>query len=273
MIVLRQGNCFRGLLSVVLLGFCLPSPANAEAPLRYAGATTLQRDFLPEATTIFTKKTGIHFIISGGNTDAGLQALQAGTVDFAGAGRALSASEKAAGLKEHLLAWDPLVFVVHRTNPVGNLTRAQLQGVFSGTIRNWKELGGRDQPVVVVLGPESSGIYSSLQNLLLNGRNPLKTGIVTPLVADGDQQVAQMPAAICALSKSMIDRPEVRLLRVDGIEPSVAEVAARRYPLMRPLSLVTPRTPHPDVQRFIDFARGPEGHEILTKNFFPVAAR
>lgn len=273
MIVLRQSVYFCGLLGVVLLGFCLTSPAYAETPLRYAGATTLQRDFLPEATALFTQKTGIQFVISGGNTDAGLQALQAGTVDFAGAGRALSAAEKAAGLKEHLLAWDPLIFVVHRSNPVGNLTRAQLRGIFDGTIRNWKELGGRDQPVMVVLGPESSGIYATVQQMLLNGKKPLKTALLTPLVADGDQQVAQMPTAICPLSKSMIDQPEVRLLRIDGIEPSSAEVAARRYPLLRPLSLVTPRSPRPAVQHFIDFARGPEGLEILTKNFFPVAAR
>jgi ABC-type phosphate transport system substrate-binding protein len=63
------------------------------------------------------------------------------------------------------------------------------------------------------------------------------------------------------------------MLRVDGIEPSPAEVAARRYGLLRPLSLVTGRAPRPATLRFIDFARGPEGQQILAKKFFPVASR
>lgn len=273
MIMFRTFMRLRRLLAVVILGLLLPCLAGAEAPLRYAGASTLQRDFMPEATAAFSKTTNITFTLSGGNTDAGIQALQAGLVDVAGAGRFLSTAEKAAGLKEYQLGWDPLVFVVHRSNPVSNLSRDQLRGIFSGSVVSWKELGGRDQPLVVVLGPEGSGMYSAVQQLVLQGRKLTPAVLTTPLVADGDQQVAQLPTAICALSKSMIDQPEVKLVRVDGIEPSTAEITARRYPLLRPLTLVTGPSPPPALLRFIEFARGPEGQQLMADKFFPLAAR
>jgi len=270
---LREVVHFQVPFLVACFGLLLSTPASAEGPLRYAGATTLQRDFMPEAAAIFTKSTGVNVTISGGNTDAGLQALQAGTVDIAGAGRALNSTEKAAGLREHQIGWDPLIFVVHRSNPVGSLSRDQLFGIFSGKIVNWKELGGRDQPLVVVIGPENSGMYSAVQELVLLGGKPTSAALITPLVADGDQQVAQLPTAICALSKSMVDQAEVKMLRVDGIEPSATEVTNGRYPLLRPLSLVTTRVPHPDTKRFVDFARGTEGQQIMAKKFYPVVPR
>ncbi|HAD04410.1 MAG: hypothetical protein A2091_01830 [Desulfuromonadales bacterium GWD2_61_12] len=264
-------NYFRDLLAVALLGLFLPASAAAEAPLRYAGATTLQRDFMPEATTVFSKTANITFSISGGNSDAGIQTLQAGMVDIAGAGRFLNAAEKAAGLKEYQIGWDPLVFVIHRSNPISSLSQDQLRGIFSGAIVSWKELGGRDQPVVVVLGPAGSGLYAAVQQLILHGRKPTTTALITPLVTDGDQQVAQLPTAICALSMSMIDHPAVKRVRVDGIEPSLAEVTAHRYPLLRPLTLVTGPSPRPVALRFIDFARSPEGQKLMAKKFFPLA--
>lgn len=260
------------LLGLVAVAALAAQPV-AAGPLRYAGATTLQKDFLPEASRAFEMATGIGLITSGGNTDAGLRSLRAGNVDIAGAGRFLTPAEKSAGLVEYQLGWDPLLVLVHRSNPVANLGMEQLQGIFTGRIRNWKEVGGRDQTILVVVGPEGSGMYSAVQQLILKGK-PLAPGTITSLlVADCDQQVAQLTSAVTALSSSMVDSEDVRRLSIGGIEANAEGIASGRYPLIKPLVLVTRRDAPAPVQRFVSFALGAEGQRILAKKFIPLQPR
>ena len=105
--------------------------AHAEPTLRYAGATTLQRYFMPEISRAFTDATAIKVHIEGGNTGPGIAALLLGKADMAGVGRHLTEEEKGKGLVEHFLGWDVLSIIVHEENPVGSLTLPQLQGIFS----------------------------------------------------------------------------------------------------------------------------------------------
>src|SRR5512133_3738134 len=94
--------------------------------LRYAGATTLQRDFMLEASQRFGAVNNVKFDIEGGNSGAGIKALSAGTIDLAGSGRFLTKQEKTSGLVECPLGWDPLVVVVHVTNPLENISKEDL---------------------------------------------------------------------------------------------------------------------------------------------------
>jgi len=116
MVFLRQFS----LVTVLMLS--MVGGVSAEGMLRYAGATTLQRYFMPEVARIFTGETGIKVLIEGGNTGPGISALLNGEVDMAGAGRHLTAAEKSKGLVEHLLGWDVLAIVVHEKNPLESLT-------------------------------------------------------------------------------------------------------------------------------------------------------
>lgn len=250
----------------LLFSFCCwPGAVSAAEMLRYAGATTLQRDFMPEAAALFAAESGIQISIAGGNTDPGIKAVQTGTIDLAGSGRRLSPAERKLGLREVQVGWDPLAVVVHRSNPVSDLTPEQLKGIFSGTTRNWKELGGRDEPIVLVNGPQDSGMYAAIRDLILDGENPTSQAIVSPVVAEGDQMVARMSGAIGAISKSMIDISEVKLLGIAG-----TRVGDAGYPLQKPLFLVTRARPSGAVQRFVAFALGPEGQKIVAKKFLPV---
>lgn len=262
----------RGLLVCLCSLPCLVAgTAGAASPniLRYAGATTLQYHFMPEAAQAFETATGIRCNISGGNTDAGLQALLAGRIDLAGSGRFLSAAEKAAGLREHLLGWDALVVVVNPTNPVANLSRQQLRAIFAGRIRNWKEVGGRDLPILVTAPPPGSGVRAALQQLILGPETLVSSAAISLIVADSDQPAVQWPGAIGALSLSLIDANAVRTLQVDGVAPTAEQIAGGRYPLLKPLLLVTRRQASAAVEQFVTFAVGPDGQRLLSKHFFP----
>lgn len=255
------------ILSAIIL--CLVGSAWAEEELRYAGATTLQRYFMPEVTSLFTADTAIKVRIEGGNTGPGIKALLKGDVDVAGAGRFLTEAEKQQGLVEHLLGWDVLAIVVHEQNPLQTLSREQLQGIFSGELRNWQEVGGLDQPILVVTSPKGSGMRSAVRKLILQEKDFLSMEIVSAIVAASDQQVSMFPAAITALSQSMLDADHVKTIKVDGVAATPENVTANKYPLVKPLTLVTKGEPQGVLARFFSLAKGPIGKAVLQKSFIP----
>lgn len=261
------------LLLCALTILIFPGQACAEESLRYAGATTLQHSFMPEAARTFQGETGVRFQIEGGNTNPGIKALLAGEIDLAGAGRHLTAEEKKQGLVEYFLGWDVLAIVVQKSLAVDSLTVEQLRGIFSGEIRNWQEVGGKAAPIIVVTSPKGSGMRAAVQDLILKEKAFTAKEVVSGVVGQADQQVAMFPAAITAVSLSMVDHSRVKVLKVNGIEPDAANVVAGSYPLAKPLALVTRGQPKGQLQRFIDFATGSRGQAILAKHFVPAPGK
>jgi len=255
------------LLLVSLLCF-FPVGGEAAEILRYAGATTLKNDFMPEAGRLFQKQTGVVLHVSGGNTDPGLRALKSGSVDIAGSGRFLTDSEKNEGLVEFLIGWDVVQVLVHESNPLENLSLKQLQDIFSGKVSNWKDVGGLDAPIMVVSSPVGSGMRALVSTKVLGGEPYTGREVVSSVVADADEQVARFPVALTALSKSMVDTPGVKTLGVDGVIPDAESVRLRKYPLVKPLLLVTRGIPSGRIKEFIDFAAGVEGQRIVEKKFY-----
>lgn len=238
--------------------------------LRYAGATTLQRDFMLDASSRFGAANNVKFAIEGGNSGAGIKALSDGAIDLAGSGRFLTKQEKAAGLVEHRLGWDPLVVVVHATNSIENISREDLQRMLLGSVRNWSQVGGRDLPVLQVAAPQGSGVRDAVENLLLDDQHLSPQAIVSLVVADADRNVALLPAAFTVTSMSMVDVDKVKVIKVDGVFPNRQTISAGAYPLIKPLLLVTKGTPQGKLALFVNFAKGPEGQAIIVKKFFPM---
>lgn len=239
--------------------------------LRYAGATTLQRDFMLDATHRFGAAHDVSFQIEGGNSGAGIKALSAGLIDMAGSGRFLTKKEKASGLVEYQLGWDPLVVVVHDTNTVENVSREDLRRMLVGAIRNWNEVGGRDLPMLQVAAPQGSGVHEAVENLLLDDQQPLSPQtIVSLVVADADRNVALLPAAFTVTSMSMVDVEKVKVVKIDGLLPDRQTVATGTYSLVKPLLLVTRGKPKGTLALFVNFSKSPEGQAIIAKKFFPM---
>lgn len=256
-----------GALTIILL--TMTGSACADELLRYAGATTLQRFFMPEAARIFNSDTAIKVRIEGGNTGPGIKALLNGEVDMAGAGRLLTEAEKNQGLVEHFLGWDVLTIIVHEQNPLEDLSLDQLQAVFSGAITNWQNVGGKDAPIVVVTCPKGSGMRSAVKKLILKDKDYTSREIVSAIVAESDQQTSLFPAGITALSRSMLDADHVKMIAVNGLVPTATSIADGSYPLVKPLTLVTKGEPQGDLARFIALAKSQQGRAILQRSFVP----
>lgn len=256
-----------GIFIFILL--TLTGSACADELLRYAGATTLQRFFMPGVASMFTNDTAIRVQIEGGNTGPGISALLRGAVDMAGAGRFLTEAEKNKGLVEHFLGWDVLAIVVHEENPVEDLGIDQLQGIFSGAITNWQNVGGKDGPIIVVTSPKGSGMRSAVKQLILKDSDYLSREIISAIVSQSDQQVSMFPAGITALSRSMLDADGVKPIMVNGVAPLAENISDGRYPLAKPLTLVTKGEPQGDLARFIALAKSVQGKAVFQKSFVP----
>lgn len=244
--------------------------AAATEIIRYAGATTLQRDFMLDASHRFSADHDVRFALEGGNSGAGLKALSAGMIDLAGSGRFLTTPEKAAGLVEHLIGWDPLVVVVHATNPIENVSREDLRRMLLGSVRNWNQIGGRDLPLLQVAAPQGSGVHEAVEQLLLDEQQISPSAIVSLVVADADKNVSLLPAGFTVTSMSMVDVDRVKIIKVAGVMPSRQTVTAGDYSLLKPLLLVTRGKAKGALALFVNFARSPEGQAIIAKKFVPL---
>lgn len=260
------------LLLLFLLTLPVPNTFSLIQQLNYAGATTLQLHFMPQAAKLFKNRNGIEFTINGGNTGPGIQALIEGTIDISGAGRFLTAEEKSAGLVEHLIGWDALYVIVHRDNPIETLSRQQLQGIFSGQIQNWQDVGGAERPIMVISSPRGSGMRANVREKVLLSAAITEQEVISPIVHDADRLVAQFPTAISILSASMVDLSMVKVVRVDNVMPSAQSIATGKYAMVKPLLLVTKTSPGEAVKEFIDLAASHEGQQIIAEKFFPVEA-
>lgn len=163
---------------------------------------------------------------------AGIEAVTNGAADIGNSSRNLKEEEKAAGVVENIVAIDGIAVVVDTANAVEDLTKQQLSDIYSGTVTNWKDVGGNDAPIVVVGRESGSGTRSAFEELLkledaCKYSNELdSTGAVMA-------KVASTPGAIGYVSLDVLD-DTVKALKLEGVEPTEENIKAGSYFLSRP---------------------------------------
>ena len=196
---------------------------------------------------------------------AGITAVQEGTCDIGLSSRALKDEEKAAGLKETVLAYDGIAIIVHPDNPVSDLTIEQIAQLYTGEITNWKDVGGNDAEVVLIGREAASGTRDGFESI--TGTKE-KCQYRQELTSTGDviTAVSQNPDAIGYASLASI-KDSVKALNVDGVTPSEATVKDGSYKVQRPFVLVTVegKALTPVAQAFFDYATSPDAAAIIAK--------
>jgi phosphate transport system substrate-binding protein len=274
----REGTvCLRICLLVILLFSLFVPPAWAVGELRYSGSSTIGTGVLQAgATYAFTMKTGIRFAaVEQPGSGQGIRDLVEGKVPLAGVSRPLKAEEEGE-LTGTVIGYDAIAVFVHQSNPVRSLTRELLKGIFTGRIRNWKEVGGRDAPI----RPNTEflagrrGTIETFQEMVLEGA-AYGTGFAEfDLPRYQLVGVAEDPDGICSVSIGLRApheiRREIRAVAVNGVEPTDMNVRNGAYPISRPLFLVTKGSPTGEAKEFLDFMLSDEGQAIVAKNFVPI---
>jgi phosphate transport system substrate-binding protein len=263
-----------------LLALSCHSFALAVEELRYIGSSTVGTGVLQAgAVDAFTKKTGIKFAaIELTGSGKGIQAVFEGQTPLGGASRPLKAEEKKQKLVGTIIGYDAIAIFVHASNPVNNLSKEQLKGIFTGVIKNWKEVGGKDAPITPnsEIQGDKRATMEMFTELVLDGAAHGKSIKEIMLPRDQIIDVAANPNAICSVSLGLLaslsadQRSKVKAISVNSLEPNDSNVQSGAYPISRPLLLVSQGLPKGQVKEFISFILSPEGQTIVSKNFVPI---
>lgn len=223
---------------------------------------------------MFNKKGG-SVTVTGGGSGVGISALLAGTTDIASASRKIKFDEKVkfqqAGksLVEKIIAFDALAVVVNPGNKVSQLTRQQLEDIFTGKITNWKQVGGADLAIVAYSRETSSGTYEFFKEHVLKNKNYKKNILSMPATGAIIQSVSQTKGAIGYVGLAYLEK-DVKAIKVsyDGktfVAPSVATAKNKTYPIVRPLFFYYDKKNAAKFASFINFVESPQGQEIVDK--------
>jgi phosphate transport system substrate-binding protein len=201
-------------------------------------------------------------------SERGADDVRTGLADVGMLSRPLRPDEN--GLHAAVIARDGVAFLVHRDNPVQSLDDRQLVGLLTATYVNWKEVGGSDRPVKLITFAEGRPIREAVLEVFALPSSRLRSDAP---VYSGEQAVAAVAADPGALGYTCLGkavlasaRRPVRLLPLRGVGATLAEVQASRYPLIRPMLLLTRDRPTGVVKEFIDFARSEAVRDLLDKH-------
>lgn len=261
---------------LALLAWSLPAAAATTVVIK--GSTTVLPIAQSALEAYMKTHPGVNISLSGGGSGEGIKALMDRTTDIATSSREIkdkeAASARAKGIQplEHVVAIDAIVPIVHPANRITGLTLDQLSQIYQGKIRNWKEVGGDNRPIVVVSRDSSSGTYESWGHLVLNGAKVTPRAQLQASSGAVVQTISKNRYAIGYIGLGYLNR-SVKGLTVNGVQASSDNVLAKTYPIARPLYMYTNGEPKGDVAGFINFVLSPAGQQLVAKDgFVPVKA-
>lgn len=252
------GSVKKDFLSALALFVLLAPAATAAAgPMLFSGSSTVQKRILEPAQKALEKRTGVMIDVLGGGTIRGIKDLMAGAAGAAIADCPLALAFQETGIptegtyQEHAIMQDVIVAIVHPSNKVRKLTAAQLAGIHSGKIANWKEVGGPDSRIVVVVPPHSSGTRAYVRDAVMEGAEFVANAYVTVTDREAIDIVATSPIAVALLSEGFVKMNSKKVK------------AVATAPLKRQLSIITKNEPSEDLRKVIRFLQSREAKKLF----------
>lgn len=266
-----------GMFVIALLVF--PAASFGADSISYSGSSTIgQGILLAGAAKAFEAKTKIKLNVDNPGSGKGIKALLEDKVDVAGASRTLEPSEKQQKLIGTVIGYDGIAVFVHKNNPVKNLTKEQIKGIFTGKITNWKEVGGKNAPITPnteIQGGKRATI-EVFQEMVMD-KAPFAKGFKEiDMPKDQIVETAKDENSICGVSLGLLAavpadvKAKVKAVAVNGVEPTDANIQSGAYIISRPLLIVSKGLPKGDVKTFVDFMLSREGQSFVEVNFVPV---
>jgi phosphate transport system substrate-binding protein len=252
------------------LGGCERPPPDAQR-VSVVGSSTVAPLMGEIAKLHETRHAGARVDVQTGGSTRGIVDVRTGLAQVGMVSRALKPEES--DLQRLLLARDGLGVIVHSSNPVRGLTRDQVAQVFNGSVRNWRDLGGRDLPISVVSKAEGRSTLEVFSAYFGVGYKDIRAQLVIGDNQQGVQAVAASPGAIGYVSIGSAEFESrqgtaIALVAIDGHAATTAAVAAGGYPVVRELNLVFKADAGPAVQALLASARSPEAARLTEAQFF-----
>ena len=244
-----------------------------------AGSTSVQPLSEELAAVFMDANEGITVDVQGGGSGQGIKAIQEKIADFGALSRGVKDEEKTSVTTEYVIAKDGVAVIVNPESTIETLTIEEIKKIYTGEIKNWKEVGGADAPIVVVSREEGSGTrgaFTEITKILgkdADGKevdNTTKDALIQGSTGAVMQTVATTPNTIGYVSLGSLNE-KVKTLKVEGVAPSNETVLSGEYKISRPFIYVTGGELSEAAQLFIDFILSAEGQGIVEESgFIPV---
>ena len=232
--------------------------------LSLSGSTSMEKVCEALAETFMEEYPDVTVTVEYTGSGAGIESVTNKMVDIGNSSRSLKDSEKEKGVVENVIAIDGIAVITNNSNEVENLTKEDLIKIYTGEIKNWKELGGKDENIVVLGREAGSGTRGAFEELL---------GIVDSCVYAGEldstggvkAKVASTEGTIGYVSLDVVD-DTVKALKLDGVEATEANIKAGSYLLSRPFVMATNgeiSAQNEIVQTWFDYIKSAEGQEVI----------
>lgn len=258
-------------LTVLFVSLVLMAGTAYAEEFKFAGCSVTQIAYMKDIAKAYEAKTGIKVDVKGGGATLGIKSAGAGTVDIGGTCRHLIEDE-GKEVKLTIAAYDALVFIVHKSNPVNNVTKAQVINIFEGKIKNWKELGGEDKPIIVVeRHEETDGARLMLNDKLGHKIKLTDSAIKVQSSSEVEKETEKNPYAFGVTGSSSAFQRELKFLSYNGVSPNKENYLNGKYPLIRPLYLATKKGETSEkTKKFFEFLLSDEGQAVVSKNSISV---
>ena len=263
---LRFGIWNLGFLTCLLLIFLVillnVGCQRAKVGITVAGSTSVEPFAELLAEEYVSRYPHDHIYVQGGGSSAGIEAVRTRAANIGMSSRSLLPDEK--DLYAVTIAKDAIAIIINPKNPIQNLSMEQVRQVFSGKIKNWREVGPPPHPIVLVSREEGSGTRESFQKFVM-GKEEIS---LESLVQDSNgairQVVSSNPYAIGYISLGLVNE-KVRALKISGIEPNLTNIEIGKYTLVRPFLFVFNGQPTGEAKSFLEFVLSPPAQELLSK--------
>ena len=276
-------------LAVLSVVSFIPSGISAESKsIQIKGSDTMVNLGQSWAEAFSEKHPEVSIAVTGGGSGTGISAILSGTCDIAQSSRDVKPEEKTKAessgkpLKEVTVGYDGIAVIVNPANPISQLTVDQLADIFSGKIKNWKEVGGKDTAMLVLSRERNSGTHVFfLEHIVRHGnaKGPEEfssSALMMPSSQAIAEEVKTSEAAIGYVGLGYITKDH-KVLGVSKtsagpfLQPNIEDVLDGSYPIGRPLFFLTRGEAEGAVKDFVDFVISPEGQEIVKSlDFVPL---
>lgn len=265
-------------LMVVIAGYAVAQKTS----IKVKGSDTVLPLSQKEAEKYMKSNTTASISVVGGGSGVGIAALLDGTTDIAMASRSMKMGEKlklqeaGKAYKEIIIAYDALAVVVNPGNKVSQLTREQLEGIFTAKIKNWKDVGGDDMPIIVYSRESSSGTFEFFKEHVMKNKSYAASCLMMPATGAIIQSVSQTKGAIGYVGLAYLEK-DVKAIKVSYdkgktfVAPSMASAKNKTYPVVRPLFYYYPTKVESKVNPFVNYILSAEGQKTVEEiGYVPV---
>lgn len=238
------------LVSLIGLAGC---GSKKDQTITIVGSTALQPLVERAANNYQISQPKVTITVQGGGSGTGLSQVQAGAVTIGNSDVFAEDQDgiKASALVDHKVAVVGITPIVNKKVTVQNLSTRQLAQIFSGKLTNWKQVGGKNQKITVINRAQGSGIRSSFETSVLDGKEAVRS---QEQDSNGTVQkiVAATPGAISYTSFSYVN-DQVRALNLNGIKPEAKNVIDNRWQIWSYEHMYTKGKPNQQTQQFLDY--------------------